>query len=168
MAGAGLDINLRGIDRLNQLIERLQVLGTDNSEILDVLGALAEDQIRRRIEEEQTAPDGTPWPEWSSGYSTTRHSNQGLLQSEGHLLDSINYVVGIDDVTVETNLLYAAIHQYGGIIKPKNGRFLAFQLGSQTVFAKEVTIPARPFMGLSDDNQDEIEQVLVDWVESLV
>ena len=42
MAGAGLDINLRGIDRLNQLIERLQDLGTDNSEILDVLGALAE------------------------------------------------------------------------------------------------------------------------------
>ena len=77
-------------------------------------------------------------------------------------------MVGIDDVTVETNLLYAAIHQYGGTIKPKNGKYLAFQLGSQTVFAKEVTIPARPFMGLSDDNQDEIEQTLVDWVESLV
>ncbi|MBU2713732.1 phage virion morphogenesis protein [Zooshikella sp. WH53] len=56
------------------------------------------------------------------------------------------------------------IHQFGGTIKPKNGRYLVFPLGEQTIFAKEVNIPARPFMGLSEENIDEVEQTLSDFL----
>lgn len=62
-------------------------------------------------------------------------------------------VIGI----VGTNVKYAAIHEFGGIIRPKNedGVLVFTQAGrnektgrfqKQTVFAKSVKIPARPYM----------------------
>lgn len=164
----GLDVNLHDIDRLNALMDRVQTFDNHRHELLEMIGATVESQTRRRIEEEQTAPDGSPWPAWSSGYAATRHGNQSLLQSEGHLIDSLHYVVGVDDVRIETNLIYAAIHQFGGTIKPKNGRYLVFPLGEQTIFAKEVDIPARPFMGLSEDNIDEIEQAMHSFYQEIL
>jgi len=50
-------------------------------------------------------------------------------------------------VKIGTNKVYGAIHQFGGTIKPKAGKFLVFRLGGRTVFARSVTIPARPFLG---------------------
>lgn len=38
---------------------------------------------------------------------------------------------------------YVRIHEYGGTIKPKTAKFLRFTIGNQTIFAKQVKIPAR-------------------------
>ena len=70
-----------------------------------------------------------------------------------------------DNVVLGTNVEYAAIHNYGGTIVPKNGKVLAFPgLGGVTIFAKKVVIPARPFMGFgaqdSADIDEKIEAVL--------
>lgn len=62
-------------------------------------------------------------------------------------------VVGI----VGTNVKYAAIHEFGGTIRPKSATgFLVFERAGRnektgrfqttTVFAKEVRIPARPYL----------------------
>jgi len=54
-------------------------------------------------------------------------------------------VVGI----VGTNVKYAAIHEFGGIIRPKSaGGLLVFQAesGGDFVFAKQVKIPRRPYL----------------------
>jgi phage gpG-like protein len=41
---------------------------------------------------------------------------------------------------------YAAIHQFGGVIVPKNAKALRFKLPSgQWVTVKKVVIPPRPF-----------------------
>ena len=67
---------------------------------------------------------------------------------------------------VGTNLVYARIHEYGGVIKPKKpGGFLVFRVEtmqsigqyrssrrkdttmSNVIFAKKVTMPARPYLG---------------------
>lgn len=45
------------------------------------------------------------------------------------------------------SLAGAAIHQYGGTIYPRNKPYLVFQLNGELVFAKKVTIPARPYIG---------------------
>ena len=64
-----------------------------------------------------------------------------------------------DDVTLGTNVPYAAIHNYGGTIVPKNGKVLAFPgLGGVTIFAKKVVIPARPFMGFGADDNAAIDE----------
>jgi len=43
-------------------------------------------------------------------------------------------------------LPYARIHEYGGIIRPKKGKFLKFTIGDRTIFAKQVKIPERSYM----------------------
>lgn len=47
---------------------------------------------------------------------------------------------------VGTNLIYAAIHEFGGVIRPINGPFLVFEIDGQVIRARKVTIPARPYM----------------------
>ncbi len=37
-------------------------------------------------------------------------------------------------------------HQRGRTIRPRNGEFLVFEIGNRTVFARKVTIPARPIV----------------------
>jgi phage gpG-like protein len=53
-------------------------------------------------------------------------------------------------------------------IKPKDAKRLAFVVGNKQVFARQVTIPPRPFIGLSDDNRTEISDVVTDWLGSLL
>lgn len=41
-------------------------------------------------------------------------------------------------------------------------------LGGSFVLAKQVTIPARPFIGLSDDNRQEIVDLVTDVFGGLI
>jgi phage gpG-like protein len=45
-----------------------------------------------------------------------------------------------------SDLKYAAIHQYGGIIRPVRAMALRFKIGGKFVTAKKVTMPARPYI----------------------
>ena len=56
----------------------------------------------------------------------------------------------------------AAVHQFGGTIKPKSGKLLAFR----GHVAKSVTIPARPYLGLSDADQNELVERTLDWLRT--
>lgn len=38
-------------------------------------------------------------------------------------------------------------HEKGGTIKPKNGKYLRFQIDGKWIMARSVTIPARPYLG---------------------
>jgi phage gpG-like protein len=128
------------------------------------IGRLVQGQTRRRIENEKTAPDGAPWKRNYGGTS--------ILFASGALSRSIDYIAGPASIIVGSGLVYARIHQEGGTIKPKNGEALKFwwQSGGFVNFAvvKQVTMPARPYLGLSADNQDEIIQATEDWLFSLV
>lgn len=144
MAGTGVRIELQGLSGVNAVLDRLA--NADLRPLLDALGSEVETQTRRRISEEKTAPDGAPWAPWSDAYAATRHGGQSLLQSEGHLLDSMHYqVIGGDVVEVGSNLVYAAIHQFGGEEVGRN-------------------IPARPYLGLSDENIDDLAALASDVV----
>ncbi len=110
------------------------------------IGAEVESQTRRRIEEGGPDPDGTPWEEWSDAYAGTRHAGHSLLVGEGDLLDSIQFITRGAEVEVGTNLIYGAIHQFGGD-----------EVG--------MNIPARPYLGLSPDNEADLLGVVEDFIE---
>ncbi|MCD7779784.1 MAG: phage virion morphogenesis protein, partial [Candidatus Gastranaerophilales bacterium] len=63
-----------------------------------------------------------------------------ILQAEGQLASSVNTQYDDSSAVIGSNLPYAAIHQLGG----KAGK------------NKKVTIPARPYLKLTDDDFDEI------------
>ena len=73
---------------------------------------------------------------------------------KGTLLSSIRVVeVSADGGSVGSDRVYAAIHQLGGIIRPKNATSLVFTIGGIKIHAKKVTIPARPFFPFTPDGR---------------
>ena len=86
----------------------------------------------------------------------------GLNIDTGNLVASINTKViaaSSDTATAEvgTGVEYARVHEYGGVVKPLHAKMLHFTVDGQDVFAKSVTIPARPYMRPAvDDNEADI------------
>ncbi|MFN3440846.1 MAG: phage virion morphogenesis protein [Rhizobium rosettiformans] len=143
---------------LDEAFVRLRpIFEFEPSELMTDIASIGEEQTRRRIEEEKTAPDGTPWKPNTQGTSI-------LMQSGQHLLYSLVWTSSADQAEWGAKWEYALVHQEGMTIVPKNGKALVFTLGSnrQTIHAKKVTIPPRPFVGLSDDNIKEIIDVVTD------
>jgi len=61
---------------------------------------------------------------------------------------------------VGSPVVYAAIHEYGGIIRPKNAKFLMFQINGTWIRTKQVTMPKREWLSKSlKDVQGKIEAI---------
>lgn len=146
MNGARIVIDTSDLDRLQERLDRIAGIGFHD--VLETIGAVVESQVRRRISDDQEAPDGTPWADWTDAYAKTRHGNNSLLMGESHLIDSIAPDFPFkDSVEVSSNLIYAGTQQFGNDV-----------LG----------IPARPYLGLSGDDEQEITAVIEDWIEELL
>ena len=128
--------------------------------LLEEIGETAKTQTMRRFEK-GVGPDGQRWP------ISLRAKEEGgqTLVDTGRLRDSITYAVFMDKggVEVGTNTVYAAIHQEGGTITAKSSRGLRFQVGGRWVNKQSVTITARPFIGLSPEDEDDLIAVVNDW-----
>ena len=59
----------------------------------------------------------------------------------GNLRRSITMREMLHRVVVGTNLIYAPIHEFGGIIRPKTKKFLRFKIKGKWVMTKKVRIP---------------------------
>lgn len=71
------------------------------------------------------------------------------LRDTGRLNRSITSVADSNGVTVGTNVQYARTHQFGATIVPKHAKRLVFPgPDGAMIFAKKVTVPARPFLPL--------------------
>jgi len=145
MAGAVVELDVRALANFERLLDR--VANFDRSQLLEGIGALHESQVRRRITDEKTGPDGQPWQQWSDGYAETRPAGKSLLQSEGALLDDIRYFVDGDSAYVGASLVYARTHQEGDASR---------------------NIPARPYMGTSEENLADIREELIAFFEDLI
>ena len=141
------------LEGLEARIRRLALGLSDTRPLLEALGAEIETQTRRRISEEKSSPIGEPWPDWSDAYAKTRHSNQGLLQGEGDLLDSIQQFVDGGVLEVGSPLIYAALHQFGGEPGMPPG---------------PAAVPAREYLGIGPGNELELDAVLDEWTGQIL
>jgi phage gpG-like protein len=130
-------------------------------ELLDGLSRQGMTQTRRRIEIEKTGPDGKAWPK-------TRDGRGALFVTGTHLARSIDHAVVGDAAVWGSGWIGARVHQFGAVIKPVNGKALKFSIGGQTVFAKKATIPARPYLGVSEANARALEQTAARFIGSLL
>ena len=109
-------------------------------------------------------PAGIAWP------VSQRARLQGgkTLVDKGNLRDGISTAVSGDTVLIGSNTPYAAIHQFGGTIKPKTAKALYFQLPSGGfIFAQKVNIPARAYIGLGTDDENRITDALERYLARL-
>lgn len=161
MSGAGQTIELEDAG-MRAALEVLARAWTDPSPVMDDVGSYLETATAQRFEH-GTGPDGEAWK------PSLRASLGGkTLVDSGRLRDSIARTATNDSVTLSTAVLYAAIHQFGGVIKPKRQGVLAhglrFQLASGAwVMRRQVTMPARPFLGVGEDDKTEIRAIFADW-----
>lgn len=157
-----MSVTVEIIDRgLDDAIAKMQALATpDRLELMDSIGQFASEQTKYRLRAEKTAPDGSAWKPNRAGTP--------ILFASGSLEESIQYRATLDRVLVGSSKPYARIHQFGGVIKAKNGRALAFKSGGDTYFRQSVTIPARPYLGLSAANVEELESVVADFILSVL
>ena len=135
MAGVAIEMTLQGIEGAARALGALAA--TDLEDLAFDVGALLESSTKERIATEKAAPDGAPWNPWSARYAAKRGAQHSLLVSTNALLEATqNYTTGTT-VRVGNNLVYGAIHQLGGEIENAWGRGI------------KVTMPARPYLGLS-------------------
>lgn len=139
MAGVDISYDLAELGNITMVLNRV-VDGLEVRDLLDMAGAVIESGSRRRIQHEKKSPKGKPWKPWAAAYARTRHAGHSLLSGRGDLLDSIHHSVEGDSAFVGSNLVYAAIHQFGG----KAGR------------RRSVTIEARPYLGVSKRDAQNI------------
>ena len=138
---------------LNARIQRLAGSMSDMQPLMQSLAAELESQSRRRISSEKAAPDGTAWPAWADAYAATRHGGQSLLEAHGGLLDSIVSEATADSAEAGSNLIYAALHQAGGTPDMAPG---------------PAAVPAREWLGISPENELELQAVIDLWVDGLL
>ena len=145
MNGVKIEITTRGVVNARRVLDRLSHF--DTRDLLDNIGAVVETQTRRRLSEEKTDPEGQPWEPLSERYAAwkEKHSSGGILELEGDLIGSITHKPSHDAVQIGSNVLYSTAHQ----------------LGTED-------IPERPYLGLSDDNADEVEEAVTTWLREVM
>lgn len=105
----------------------------------------------------QKAPDGTPWAPLQDWYRDTKKKNADkILTLDGHLSGTLRYQASDTGVVFGSDRPYAAIHQFGGVIKPKGNYPLKLGAAKDSPRAQSVTIPARPWLGLSADDEQRL------------
>jgi len=109
-------------------------------------------------------PDGKKWPE---SYRAKEEGGQTLVDTR-HFENSFSYRESPDRVDVGTNWPYAKVHQQGMTIKAKRRRALKFKVGDQFVVKRAVKIPARPVLGLNDDDQKEIREIVAEAIGRVI
>lgn len=151
MAGVQLELTLQGMEEAVAALTRLA--STDLEDLANNIGQILRDGTQARIAEEKRAPDGAAWAPWSPRHARTREARHSLLVQDNFLQVSIdNYTTGTT-VRVGTNLVYGAIHQFGGTITNGFGRGIS------------ITIPARPYLGLSDGDRAAVAALVTDTLE---
>jgi len=160
MASAECSFDLSEIDGLAKLVEQAKLSSADRVQLLKNIGVEVESQTQERFDT-QRDPDGNPWKELAQKtrdyYSRSGKGGGSLLVQEGGLRDSVTSEVADSwSVIVGATKVYAAIHQLGGEIRPKAKKAL-YVPGYGKL--QKVSIPARPYLGISTSDADGIMQV---------
>jgi len=70
---------------------------------------------------------------------------------------------------VGSPVVYAAIHEYGGIIRPKNSKYLVFRINGKLIRTTKVTLPKRaPFAKSLEDVRPQTERIFGREVEMVI
>lgn len=158
-------------------LDRIAALLTDMTPLMNDLGEYLVRSTKERFAAGQ-APDGTPWAPKSQvtidrqyGKGANRIDIRPLFGESRALSSQIHYQVGSDSVEWGSNLIYAAVQQFGA----KKGEFGA-AMGRTKPSEKRPwsqdyffplpwgDIPARPFLGVSDDDRDQILATVDEWL----
>ena len=153
----GVRVHIDPDSAVTSALARLALDRDDKFALLDQIGITLSENARLRFGD-QVSPDGAPWK------PSFRAIAQGgeTLRDTGVLMNSITHqILGADAVEYGTNVPYATAMHYGAHIKATNAPYLSFKVpGFGWVKKKEVNIEGRPFLGLSNEDEQQVVDVI--------
>jgi phage virion morphogenesis protein len=157
----GVRMELKGSEEALGILSETISRTEDAKGLFDAIGMALVTSTQKRFEDE-AGPDGNPWPD------SLRKTLLGgrTLTETARLVQSITHEASDARVAVGTNVIYAAIHQVGGTIKAKTEKGLRFRSPGNGGWVRrnEVTMPARPFLGLDEEDRQEITAICAEWL----
>ena len=147
-------------DEITSALAGLSARLTNLTPVMEDIGELLTRSTKKRFVD-GVDPKGNRWP----GKSDTtldiylargdRADPRPLFGPSGRLSSEIAYTIGLDRKSVEigSNQIYAAVMQFGAA------------KGSLGGGAPWGNIPARPFMGLSDQDETNILETIQEWLD---
>lgn len=174
MAGAMLEVTL-GESQIGQALAELeQRLGSLRTPLADI-GEYLQQSTDERFRS-QVGPDGSPWAPLAPSTLARKRTNR-ILRESGDLQDTLRYQVSDSELAFGTDRPYGAIHQFGGKIEHAarsqqvhfSGRRFATKSKSDaskwvTRGASVTTMPARPYLGLSAEDETEVLAIIADYL----
>jgi phage gpG-like protein len=180
-----LPITVRSdIGAARAVLERAKELGLHPGPLLEIAGGILEESTRDRFRT-SSGPGGIPWPPSGRQRFAARPGGKGqgrsivgpnrggrTLVDSGGLESSVTHVA--DDKRVEVGIIaktqsakFAYVHQFGATIRPKRGPFLVFTApDGHKVFARQVVIPARPIIGIDEQDRTDLLEAWTAYIES--
>jgi len=147
MAGTTLIIDDAGVQRtLGKVLSKLSDFSGPFKEFGEYLTTETQDRF-----DAERSPDGAPWKPLNENYRAWKVEKRGfdkILTFDSNLRDRIVYDAGRQSFEMGTNVVYAAIHQFGG----RTGR------------GHKANMPARPFLGVNEQDADELQTILNDHI----
>ncbi len=148
-----VEAHIEGLAALGAGLERMAALGERPRPIWEAIGNYGETSTKLRFVR-GIDPDRKRW----IPSIRVRQGGGQTLRLKNRLMDSITHNSTNSGTAWGTNVVYAAIHQFGGTIKAK-GKNLRFKIGGRFVSVKKVTIPKRSFVGVNADDAGDILHV---------
>jgi phage virion morphogenesis protein len=137
MAGGFVSVDVTGsssiVNAFNRLIKNID----DTSPALRDIGEYLTESTQQRFEDMET-PDGEKWEELAPGTIINKQKtgqSDKILRGYGPLSDLLSYQLGNDQLQFGSNMEYAASMHFG---------------------RDSGNIPAREFLGFSEQDEDEI------------
>lgn len=141
MAGSFISIDVIGDGDITKALNQLIKQGQNLEPAFRDIGEHLLESHEQRFNDQQE-PDGTPWQPLSSKTVARKikaHQSDKILRGYGTLADTLNYQISKNQLQFGSPMEYAATHQFG---------------------RDNANIPARPFLGLSSDDNNEVLDIL--------
>ena len=141
-----------------------RVIFLSNNNINAAIGEGVRESTLERFKTSKGPDDKT----WKTSIRAATEGGRTLVQT-AQLRNSIRSKSDASGFAVGTNAKHAATHQFGEqgrTIRARRAKTLRFQVGGRWVSKKKVkiNIPARPYLGLSDDDMQEIKGTVEDFI----
>lgn len=158
-------VNVKVDGDVQRLMKRLgRIAGVDKAGINNAIAEGLRTSTIERFQAEKSPEE----KKWKQSIRAREEGGKTLTKSTA-LRSSIRSEASADGLAIGTNDIRAATHQFGDtrIIKAKRKKALRFRINGRWVSKKEVkvTIPARPFLGVSEEDEEEIKKLLSQALE---
>ncbi|MDP2373166.1 phage virion morphogenesis protein [Reyranella sp.] len=158
--GLSMRLTIQGDQAIERRLGRLADRLGDLTPLMSILASFLRASTRQRFEDGE-GPDGARW----TPSIRARLTGGKTLVQHGILRDSINDQHGRNHAVVGTNDPRARMLHFGGVITARAGGALVFNLpGAGWRRVASVTIPPRPFVGLSTADGVEIGGLIDDYI----